>query len=363
MGGDCYLSRLFEGSIKGVFLQFPFRSILVLCSLPLGVFAQGNHTLPASLAAPGAPVLIPKVGGNVFAEGVAADWQGNVYYNEMDANNRTMRLAAGADTCKPWRQAKDAPNGMWIDTQGRILICQVRAIVRVNPGAVFDNRTDTLYAYPAGTGAGQDFNDVTGDSKDNFFFTNFNGRSVFFRSADSGKTKVVLANQPKPNGIEWDEERRILYVCENEAGKVAAYDVAADFSLSNRRDFAAVAASDGIVLDQQGNVYVVSYGNGVHVYAPDRTSLGQIPIPGVQLTNLAFGGTDFKTMYIVGNKGLYKLPMAVKGYKTGNPPVSLRPLLRPGRTGLPALAGPTSAFRLDGRRGPGAASMGILPVR
>lgn len=340
-------------------MQLTFRSALVLCALSLGAFAQGNHTLPASLAAPGAPVLLPKVGADVFGEGVAADWQGNVYYNEMSPSNRTMRLAAGADTCKPWRQANDPPNGMWIDTQGRLLICQTRALVRVNPGAVFDNRTDTLFAYPSGANTGQDFNDVTGDSRDNFFFTNFNGRAVYFRNAQTGQSQAVLTNRPKPNGIEWDEERKILYVCENEAGKVAAYDIAADFTLSNRRDFASVSAGDGIVLDQLGNVYVVSYSNGVHVFAPDMTPLGQIPIPGVQLTNLAFGGTDYKTLFLVGNKGLYRLPMAVKGYKTGNPTVSLRPLPRPGRGGL---AGLPAEFRLDGRRGAGSGSLRIFPI-
>jgi gluconolactonase len=144
---------------------------------------------------------------------------------------------------------------------------------------------------------------------------------------------------------------------------VVAYDVAADFTLSNRTVFATVTLPDGIVLDQHGNVYAVSFSNGVHVFAPDKTPLGQIPIPGVQLTNLAFGGADFKTLFLVGNRGLYRLPMAVKGYKTGNPSVSLRPLGRPGRDGLAALSWLPAEFRLDGRRGHGAGSMRIFPNR
>lgn len=348
----------FRGVFQGVILQLLFRSSMFFCALSLAAFAQGDHTLPASLAAPGKAVLIPKVGAGVFGEGVAADWQGNVYSNEMGTSNKTMRLAVGADTSKPWRQAKDAPNGMWLDTQGRLVICQTRAIVRVKPDAAFDNRTDTLYAYPSGTG--QDFNDVTGDSKDNLYFTNFNGRSVYFRDAQTGQTKVVLNNRPRTNGIEWDEERKLVYICEHDTGKVAVYDVATDFSLVNRREFASVPYSDGIVLDQHGNVYAVAYREAVHVFAPDKTPLGRIPIPGMELTNLAFGGADFKTLYFITNKGLHKLPMAVKGYKTGNPSVSLRPLPRPGRAGLAALP---AAFRLDGRRGAGPGSLRILPIR
>lgn len=318
-----------------------FVSSLILAGAALAM-AQAPHTLPATLAVPGTPALTKRVGGDVFGEGVAADWQGNVYFNEMGQNMRTMQLKVGQDTAKVWRQAKDNPNGIWLDTQNRLVICQTRAIVRVKAGAAFDNQTDTLYKYPAGTG--QDFNDVTGDSKDNFYFTNFNGRSVFFRDAATGQTKELLKDRPKPNGIEWDEERKIVYVCENEAGKVAAYDVGSDFSLANRRDFATVPGADGIVMDELGNIYAVAFGAAVHVVAPSGAKLGEIPIAGSQLTNLAFGGADFKTLFMITNKGLYKLPMKVKGYKSGNPPVSIG---RPMKFGLSKPS--PGKFRADGK--------------
>ena len=279
------------------------------------------HTLPSELAAPGSPVLVPKIGGDVFGEGVIADWDGTIYNNQMGTNNRTMQLKVGQDTSKPWRTAKDAPNGMWLDTKNRIVICQTRAMVRVKAGSPWDGMTDTLYKYPAGTG--QDFNDVTGDSKDNLYFTNYQGRSVYYLDGETGQTKVVLSGRPFPNGIEWDEERNVVYVAENETGKVAAYTVAGDHTLVNRKEFATVAGSDGTVIDELGNLYVVSGGVSAMVFKPDGTKLGEIPIPNVQFTNLAFGGADFKTLYMIGNKGLYKLPMKVKGYKTGAPVVSI----------------------------------------
>jgi gluconolactonase len=281
--------------------------------------AQSPHTLDTSLALPGTPVLTLRQGGNVFAEGVAADWEGNVYFNEMDNNDRTMRLAVGQDTAKPWRQAKDDPNGMWVDIQNRLVICQTGAIVRVKTGAAFDNQTDTLYKYTSG---GQAFNDVTGDSRDNLYFTNFRGRTVFFRNA-SGKIDTVLRNQNMPNGIEWDEERKRVYVNVNGDNKVVAYTVEADYSLTNPTDFATVQASDGIVLDERGNVYAVAFGDRVHVFSPQGAMLGEIVL-GNQLTNLAFGGPDFKTLYMITQRGLYKLPMKVKGYKSGRYSVSAR---------------------------------------
>ncbi len=309
------------------------------------------HSLPDSIAAPGTPTLIPRTGGGgatVFGEGVVSDWQGNVYCGEMDNSDRTMQLKVGQDTAHSWRKANDDPNGMWLDSQNRILICQQRAIVRVKAGATFDNQNDTVYKY-----TGQDFNDITGDSRDNLYFTNFNGNTVYFRNATTGVTIPLLSNQPKPNGIEWDEGRKVLYVNEYGANKVAAYDVGADFSLSNRRDFVTnITSPDGICLDSLGNVYVVAGGQGVQVYAPapaDKTKLGaklgEIPLPNQSLTNLDFGGADFKTLYMVTNKGLYKLPMKVRGYKKGQSVVSLAKL-RPYSAQTLSLS---PIFRLDGR--------------
>jgi sugar lactone lactonase YvrE len=330
----------------------PIHALSATLLLAAAASGQSPHTLPDSLAAAGAPVLIPRTGGagaTVFAEGVAADWAGNVYYNEMDNSNKTMRLQAGADTAKFWRQAKDVPNGMWLDTQNRLVICQQKAIVRVKTGAAFDNLTDTLYKYPS---AGENFNDVTGDSRDNLYFTNFNGMTVYFRDAATGQTREVLTGRPKPNGVEWDEERKLLYVNENGDNKVAVYDVGADYSPANRRDFADVQTSDGIVLDERHNVYAVSYDAKVNVFAPDKRLLGEIPMAGQRITNLAFGGADFKTLYMITDRGLYKLPMKVKGYKSGQPSSTALAAPFGARGKSPGLFGsgfPGTRFRADGR--------------
>ena len=309
--------------------------------------AQSPHTLPADLADAGTPVLIPRTGGGgatVFGEGVAADWQGNVYFNEQDASNKTMLLKAGQDTAKPWRQAADNPNGMWLDyTQNRIVICQQHALVRVKAGSAFDNQTDTLYR-----NTGMDLNDVTGDSKGNLFFTNYMGSTLFFRNAATGETKAVFTNISRPNGVEWDEERKRLYLHEFGANKVHTYDVAADYALSNPRDFADVTSCDGITLDEKGDVYSVSYTTGVvHVHDPDGKKLGEISITGKQLTNLAFGGADFKTLFLITNKGLYKLPMKVKGYKSGQPSSAIAGPFLSNAARIQAFGPP---FRPDGRR-------------
>ncbi len=316
------------------------KRLSLLAALSLGAacsaVAQVSHTLPSDLAPAGAPVLLAKEGGtgSVFSEGVAADWAGNVYFNQQDTQDRTMILKVGSDTAKAWRKASDDPNGMWLDSQNRLVICQQNAIVRVKAGETWDSKTDTLYKYPSGTG--QAFNDVTGDSKDNLYFTNFQGQSVYFRNAATGETKTVLTGiTGASNGIEWDEERKLVYLHAHYTNKVMVYTVADDYSLTNPREFASVSLPDGITLDEHGNVYVVCYNDSLIVFNPAGQKLGKITgFKGQQNTNLAFGGPDFKTLYMVTNKGLYKLPMNVKGYKSGNYSVSLRRTLQSPAAGL-----------------------------
>ena len=88
-------------------------------------------------------------------------------------------------------------------------------------------------------------------------------------------------------------------------------DVNEDNSLTNGREFANPdpPASDGFRVDAQGNVWT-SAGDGVHVYAPDGTLLGKIPVP-EKAANCEFGGPDRRTLFITATTSLYSIDVAV----------------------------------------------------
>ena len=66
--------------------------------------------------------------------------------------------------------------------------------------------------------------------------------------------------------------------------------------------------------DRAGNLYVASNSAGiVQVFAPGGTKLGSLKVV-TSLTDLAFGGTDHKTLYITAGKALCSLPMNLPGY-------------------------------------------------
>ena len=47
---------------------------------------------------------------------------------------------------------------------------------------------------------------------------------------------------------------------------------------------------------------------------PKGNLLGRIPVPEDAITNLAFGGPDLKTLYIVSGKSLFSIRVAVAGH-------------------------------------------------
>ena len=125
---------------------------------------------------------------------------------------------------------------------------------------------------------------------------------------------AVTLNQP--NGMTLSKNRDFLYIAGNQLKK---YPVMADGSLGPSSDFVAGGKGDGMVVDCGDNLYVAT-GTNVTVYSPTAQVLGTITVPGIQdITNVAFGGTDHKTLYVSGQggkdaKGLFKIPMNVAGF-------------------------------------------------
>lgn len=79
--------------------------------------------------------------------------------------------------------------------------------------------------------------------------------------------------------------------------------------LSGKRRFAD-AASDGMCLDERGNLYVTT--DAVHVFAPDGSRLGTIPVP-ASPTNVCFGEADRRRLFITGGGFLHAVRMTVRG--------------------------------------------------
>ena len=69
--------------------------------------------------------------------------------------------------------------------------------------------------------------------------------------------------------------------------------------------------SDGMTLDEKGNVYLV--GRGVTIYNPQGEVIEKIPVPEGWTANVTFGGKDRKTLFITASKSVFTLQMNVRG--------------------------------------------------
>lgn len=116
-------------------------------------------------------------------------------------------------------------------------------------------------------------------------------------------TSVLLENNMgTTNGIEVSTDETKLYVNESVQRNVWVYDLSPDGDISNKRlliqfpDY----GMDGMRCDIDGNLYITRHGKGtVAVVSPEGDVLREIDMAdGDNVTNLAFGGPDGKTVYV-----------------------------------------------------------------
>jgi sugar lactone lactonase YvrE len=107
----------------------------------------------------------------------------------------------------------------------------------------------------------------------------------------------VITNGPctSPDG-------KTLYHTDTLSKTVYAFDKSADGSLSNKRIFTRIAGSgypDGSTVDSEGHVWVALFcGSRIERYAPSGELSATIPMPCPNITKVAFGGPDLRTVFV-----------------------------------------------------------------
>ncbi|MBE9187302.1 SMP-30/gluconolactonase/LRE family protein [Microcoleus sp. LEGE 07076] len=138
-----------------------------------------------------------------------------------------------------------------------------------------------------------------------------------YRLAPDGKLTLLVKDLVLPNGIAFSPDEQKLYVNNSEAGFIAVFDVKPDGTVTNQRIFAELkdasqsGVPDGLKVDVEGNVYSTGPG-GVWIFSPEGKLLGRISVPETA-TNLAWGDTDYKTLYITASKSLYRIRLKIAG--------------------------------------------------
>jgi gluconolactonase len=272
--------------------------------------------------------------GCAFAEGPAADADGNVYFSDCP-NNRIMLYRTDGTTVV-WKEPSQRANGMNFDARGRLLTCcaggptypgGARSVLRYeHDGSVTNlasHYNDKRLNSP---------NDLCFDKQGRVYFTDprYGDRSdieqdcmAVYRIELDGSLTRVIDDMETPNGILISEDNRTLYLVDHNpdpggARTLLAYDIDSDGRCKRRgvlHDYGSGYGGDGMVLDVRGNIYLTAGDGdaaGVYIFAPDGEQLGFISTPEIA-GNCTFGGPDLRTLYIAASSSLYRIRLAIPG--------------------------------------------------
>ena len=274
--------------------------------------------------------------GTNNADGIVGTDDGGLLFAQ-EQPNRISKLDANNDKVSVVIEDTHGTGAIAIDAKGRVLAVQRTC---TDPGgqpaqcaeptrvAVLTPERKVLADSFEGKPLGR-LNDLVADKKAGVYFTV--GGAYYVNAA--GRV-TSLGENIRANGIMLSPDERVLYV--TNGGSVLAFDVGADGSVTNRRDFAKLEGGgngDGMAIDAAGRLYVTSQ-PGVQVFNRDGKYLGLIASPRNAIS-VAFAGRDKKTLYIVGSgalgadgkefttpegvrnnaKTIYKLSMLAEGFK------------------------------------------------
>jgi gluconolactonase len=139
---------------------------------------------------------------------------------------------------------------------------------------------------------------------------------------DHEALQLLVKDMPRPNGICFSPDEKYLYVNNSEPKKFwMRYTVKADGTLTDGKVFFDASADprpgspDGMKMDQKGNLYSAGPG-GVWIFSPDGKHLGTLDIP-ERVGNVAWGGADYKTLYVAASSSIYRISLKVPGVHPG----------------------------------------------
>ncbi len=256
----------------------------------------------------------------------------NRVYRWKEGEGVSVFLEPSGFTGSVYHGRERGSNGLTLDRQGRLVLCQHgdRRVARLaadgkNFETIVDRFEGRRFSSP---------NDLCFDRAGNLFFTDppyglpadtrqetaFNG---VYRLGLDGKLTVIAREMDRPNGVALSPDERTLYVGSTHDPKpvIMAYSLDAGGAVTAFRVFFDATdliartkrhgGFDGLKVDTRGNVWATGPG-GVLVISPEGRHLGTL-LTGRATANCAFGGADGKTLYVTADDLLLRIKTKVAG--------------------------------------------------
>lgn len=239
-----------------------------------------------------------------FLEGPVFDDAGNLYVTDIPWG-RIFRI----DPQGVWTLVAEydgEPNGMkFLDERTLLITDYKNGLMRLDvaTGAV------TPYLQRRNSERFKGVNDLIFDSQGNLYFTD-QGQSGLhdpsgrlYRLRPNGQLDLLLANVPSPNGVALSPDERVLYLAVTRGNCVWRVPLLPDGSVAKVGQFFTSygpSGPDGLAVDVEGRLLVANPGLGYVWVLDGRAEPVQVlrGAAGSSITNLAFGGTDRRQLYV-----------------------------------------------------------------
>lgn len=258
-------------------------------------------------------------GGFSFTEGPASNAAGDVFFTDQP-NDRIMKWSTD-DILTTWMKPSGRSNGLSFDHEGNLWSCadeknqlwkitpdqKVEVVIGEYQGKLLNGPNDLWIAPDGGI----------------YFSDPYYQRSwwdhqempqecqcVYYLSPDHKNLTRIVDDLRQPNGIIGTPDGSKLYITDIGDRKTYSYTIQPDGSLVNRELFCEMG-SDGMTIDEQGNLYLTN--QGVFVFNRKGEQILHIDVPERWTANVCFGGEDMHSLFITASKGLYRMKMKVKG--------------------------------------------------
>ena len=246
-----------------------------------------------------------------------------------EADGLTTYLTPSGYTGSEPRGGEPGANGLILDQEGRLVMCQHgdRRMARMDapldkPVPKFVTLADRYEGKRLNSP-----NDAVYHSSGELYFTDppyglvenvddpakeipFQG---VYRVKKDGSVELLYKELSRPNGIAFSRDEKKLYVANSDKNRIwMVFDVKADGSVENGRLFYDASAMpeqgapDGMKVHSSGHIFATGPG-GVLVFTPDAKLIGRIVV-GDRCSNVAFD-TDERYLYITANSRLVRVEM------------------------------------------------------
>jgi len=297
------------------------------------VLACDAHEGPTYVASEDALYFTTVPGG----EGVGAPGLPEVAIKRLALDGDRFPLEP--DRVSVVREDANAANGMAVDLEGRLVVCEQgtpsrpAAIGRLDPSTrLVETLIDGWQGLPLNSP-----NDIVVKSDGTLWFTDpsyghlhgFRPKpqladNVYRYDPRAERLSLVAGDFDKPNGLAFSPDERVLYVGDSganqEAGSyhaerphhIRAFDVGDGSQLGDDHLFAVTTPGypDGIKVDSEGRIYASSLA-GVQVFGPDGELIGEIGLPGA--VNFTFGGTRRNVLFITTDTAVWAAVLNATG--------------------------------------------------